>query len=153
MAMDLFEMARNLEMEGKSVYEHGIKLNKSENVKKILQMLLKVEETHFDLFIEIQKNKKPGPIKHVDFKIARQVFAALKNEKFSNEQVKCFEKMLATEKKSEDYYTENANGNQAILEIAKEEHRHYVLIKEMMDLLKKTKDYRESEDFKKFDNY
>lgn len=151
--MDTFETARNMEMELKSVYEHGIKLNKSENVKKILQMLLRVEENHYDLFLEIQKNKKPSPIKHVDYKIARQLFESLKNEKFSNEQVKCFEKMLSTEKKSEEYYAANANNNQIILEIAKEEHRHFVLIKTMIDLLKRPKDYREPEDFKNLDNY
>jgi hypothetical protein len=151
--MDTFEMARNLEMEEKSTYDHGIKLNKSINIQKILQMILRVEDNHYELVLEVQKNKKPSPQKRVDFKLARTIFSELKNERFSAEQIKCFEKMFTIEKKAEDFFNSNASSYPVFLEIAKEEHRHGVLIKEMMDLLRKTKDYRESEDFKKFDNY
>ncbi|MFA6088934.1 MAG: hypothetical protein WC755_03655 [Candidatus Woesearchaeota archaeon] len=157
MAMEIFEMARNLELEGKALYEKRAKVTKSENLKKVLNMIAKVEENHFDLFVEIQKNKKAGPIKHVDFKIAKQAFGVLRDEKFTNEEIKDFEKMLVVEKKSEDYYKLHANdvsaNTELILEIAKEEHRHYVLIQNLIELLRRPKQWVESEEFKRLDNY
>ena len=122
--MDVFSVAKEMELEGKTLYESQAKNTGDEGLRNILLMLAKQEEEHFNFFDSLQKGG-PLKIKKESFKGVVDVFRGLRKD-LPKDQISFYEKVLEIEEKSEAFYKEIALGQEsdevreAILRIARE---------------------------------
>ena len=139
--MELFEIAKKMELEGKQLYEEQAKKTEDTGLKNILMMLAHQEQEHYNIFDALQK-KQPIKIKKESFEGIIDFFKEVR-EKLPKDQVDFYKKILDVEKKSQEFYEElsknqeEQEAKEIILRIAKEEHKHWIIIKNIIDYIKK----------------
>lgn len=155
--MDIYEVAKGLELEGKELYEAQAKKTDDEGLKNILLMLAQQEQEHFNIFDSLQK-KRPLKIKRESFKGISEVFKDLRKD-LPKDQVDFYKKVLDIEKKSEAFYEkialeqESEEAKEVILRIAKEEHKHWVIVKNIIDYIKRPDQWVEDAEFHHLEDY
>jgi rubrerythrin len=152
--MDIFETAKKMELDGVEMYEQEFSKTKDESLKTILNMLISQEKKHYDLFDSMQKKSSVEFAKD-EFKNIKNVFQQMKENKESlpKEQIEFYKKALEIENKSEQMYKEIAEDYddsevvEVINNIADEEHKHAVLIQNIIDMLKNADSWVENAEF------
>lgn len=154
---DLFEMAKTMELEGQQLYESQAKKTNAEGIKNILLMLAEQEKDHYKIFDALQKNQ-PVKIKKESYKGITNVFKEVKDN-LPTDQLEFYEKILGVEKKSQEFYEDLAKKQDSqeikeILErIAHEEHKHWVIIKNLIDYIKRPEQWVEDPEFHHLEDY
>lgn len=154
---DLFEIAKSMELEGQQLYESQAKKTSAEGIKNILLMLSEQEKDHYKIFDALQK-KQPVKIKKESYKGITDIFKEVKND-LPTDQLEFYETILGVEKKSQEFYEELAKKQDSpeikeILErIAHEEHKHWVIIKNLIDYIKRPEQWVEDPEFHHLEDY
>jgi rubrerythrin len=155
--MELFEIAKNMELEGKQLYEHQAKNTEDEGLKNILLMLANQEQEHYKIFDALHKNQ-PIKLKRESFKGITDFFKEVR-EDLPKDQVELYTKILDVEKKSQEFYKDLAKNQEAqqikeiILRIAEEEHKHWIIIKNIIEYIKKPDQWVEDPEFHQLEDY
>lgn len=155
--MELFDVAKQMELEGKQLYEEQAKNTAEEGLKNILLMLARQEQEHYEIFDALQK-KMPVKIKKESFKGISKVFSNLKKD-LPKDHVEFYKKILEIEKKSQEFYEEIAKkqekqeDKEIILRVANEEHKHWVIIKNIIDYIKRPDQWVEDPEFTQLEDY
>lgn len=155
--MEVFEMAKGIELEGKQLYEEQAKKTSDEGLKNILLMLARQEQEHHDIFDALQKSR-PIKIKKESFKEIPKIFSELKKD-LPKDQIEFYNKVLDVEKKSEKFYEEiaqkqeNQENKEIILRISREEHKHWIIIKNIIEYIKRPDQWVEDPEFNHLDDY
>ncbi len=155
--MDVLEIAKNMELEGKELYETQMKKTNDEGLKKILKMLAEQEQEHYNIFNALQK-QNPLKIKKESFKEVKGVFKELRKD-IPQDHIEFYKKVLEIEKKSQQLYEEIAEKQEdlekkeIIERIAKEEHKHWIIIKNIIDYIKRPEQWVEDPEFHHLDDY
>lgn len=154
--MDVFEIAKEMELEGKKLYEEQAKKAEDEAIKKILIMLANQEQDHYDIFNALQKNQ-PVKIKKESFKGIKDVFSDLRKD-LPQDQIAFYNKILDIEKKSQQFYEEisqqqEPEAKEIIQRIANEEHKHWIIIKNLIDYIKRPDQWVEDPEFYHLEDY
>jgi rubrerythrin len=153
---DLFEIAKKMELEGKQLYEEQAKKTSDEGLKNILLMLSEQEQEHYKIFDALQK-KQPIKIKKESFKGITDFFKEVR-EDLPKDQIEFYKKILDVEKKSQEFYQEIAKkqegeNKEIINKIANEEHKHWIIIKNIIDYIKRPEQWVEDAEFHHLDDY
>ncbi|MCC7574300.1 hypothetical protein KO361_01810 [Candidatus Woesearchaeota archaeon] len=155
--MELFEIAKKMELEGKQLYEEQAKKTEDTGLKNILMMLAHQEQEHYNIFDALQK-KQPIKIKKESFEGIIDFFKEVR-EKLPKDQVDFYKKILDVEKKSQEFYEElsknqeEQEAKEIILRIAKEEHKHWIIIKNIIDYIKKPDQWVEDPEFHHLEDF
>lgn len=159
---DVFEFAKQMELDGKGLYERELKHTTDPGLQNILQMLIKAEQNHYEIFDNMQKGKKVKIVK-TDFGKVKNIFQKMQDSGQvtvqSKDHAKFYEKLHAIEEKAEKFYRKEAENTsdeevkKALLEIADEEHRHVVLMANMKKFVSRPKQWVEDAEFNHMDEY
>ncbi len=154
---DIFEIAKNMEKEGWELYEEQVKKTTDEGIKNILHMLAQQEKEHYNIFDALQK-KHSIKLKQGSFKGITDFFKEAR-EDLPKDQLDVYKKILSVEKKSQEFYEEiaqkqdNPQTKEIIQRIAHEEHKHWIIIKNMIDYIKRPEQWVEDAEFHHLEDY
>lgn len=155
--MELFEIAKAMELEGKHLYEQQAKKTQQPGLKNILLLLAQQEQDHYNIFDALQK-QKPIKLKQESFKGIKDFFKELR-ENIPQDDLIIYNKVLEIEKETQKFYEELAEkqtdeeAKEIIQKIAKEEHKHWVIIKNLIDYIKKPDQWVEDPEFNHLEDY
>lgn len=158
--MDIFETAKQMEQDGIKRYEEELTKTQDEGLKSILQMLIEQEKKHYNLFDSMQK-KSSVEFKKDEFKNVKNVFQQMKEkgDTLPKDHVEFYKKAMEIEKESEKMYKQLAEqqddegSTKVILSIADEEHKHAVLIQNIIDILENADAWVEDAEFNHMTEY
>ncbi len=166
--MDVFEFAMKMEKDGQAYYEKMAAQTENAVLKEILNNLAQDEIKHYNLFKKFRDgdDSAVADMKSSGSKVmenARNVFQNLAAgnvpEGFTQDIMGAWKEAQNIEKKSEDFYREKAADEtdegikSTILEIADEEHKHWVLIENVIRFLNRPKQWLEDAEWNHLDNY
>lgn len=155
--MELFEIAKAMELEGKQLYEEQAKKTQEPGLKKILLLLAQQEQDHYDIFDALQKQNSIK-LKQDSFKGIKDFFREIR-ETLPQEDLEIYNKVLQIEKETQKFYEELAEkqtdeeAKEIIQKIAKEEHKHWVIIKNIIDYIKRPDQWVEDPEFNHLEDY
>ena len=165
MDMNIFKVAKEMELVGKKSYEDQLAKTTSPGLKKILQIFIKEEENHYQLFDEMEKDAHPDTKEVIvmDFKEMKSIFENIKDTEgltdSPDDQIMFYKKAKEVEVDAEAKYREFAESiederlKEVILKIADEEHRHAVLIQNIITLIKRPNEWVEDAEFNQMEEY
>nr|MBN2277741.1 ferritin family protein [candidate division Zixibacteria bacterium] len=166
--MDVFKYAMQMELDGKAYYEKMAAQAENELVKNILTDLAKDEQKHYNIF----KRFSEGDFSEVEefrggstrvLTNAKNIFQKLSSSgqtfDFGKDLRKTWLQAQEIEKKSEDFYREkataekNAQVKKTLGIIADEEHKHWVLIENVLHFLDRPKQWLEDAEWNNMESY
>lgn len=158
--MDIFEYAKQMEIDGKKLYEAEIQKTQNPGLQKILKMLISQEEEHWRMFDAMQKGTAVEPHK-ASFKGMKNIFQEMQDSgtELPGEQLDLYRKILEIEEKSEKFYREAAEKEQdaerkeQILGVAQEEHNHYVIIHNIIEMVNRPNSWVDDAEFNHLEEY
>jgi rubrerythrin len=156
--MDPFELAKNIELEGKAYYETLAKESPMSALSGIFGFLAKEEQQHYELFDAVQKKKSPGELTAGTVSgEAKRVFAALSSQFSLPETVydysKAYSKALELERKSISTYEDmlgkaSSAAHKKILSfLIQEEQKHEHLVEHLLEFVSEPKTFLENAEF------
>jgi rubrerythrin len=155
--MNIFEYAMQMETDGRNYYlDHAAKITQPE-LKKILVEMADDELKHYNLFKALRDGHATDykeESRTAIFATAKNVFeemkAANKDYTFPGDARKIWEVARDVEKKSEAFYREQASvvdrpeQKNVLTKIADEEHRHWVILNNVLDYLNRPHQFLEN---------
>jgi rubrerythrin len=166
--MNIYEFAMKMEKDGQAFYEKMAAQSENKVLKQILTNLAQDEVKHYNLFKKFRDGDSSaaadlkGSATQV-MKNAQNVFEQLNAAKipvkFSDDIVASWKEAQTIEKKSEDFYREkaaeekNAEVKKTIVKIADEEHKHWVLIENVLHFLERPKQWVENAEWNNMEPY
>ena len=160
---EIIEFAKKAELDGKALYEGELAKTEDPGIRKILKMLIEAEENHYDYFDSLDDGDNGVEIQSISLKGVKNVFQEMKDkgEKIitSPDHLSFYENILGIEEKAEKFYrdaSENLleqNVKNALLKIADEEHRHAVMAKSFIDMIRNPSQWVENAEFNNMDDY
>jgi len=166
--MNIYEFAMKMEKDGQAFYEKMAAQAENQVLKQILTNLAQDEVKHYNLFKKFRDGDISGiSEKDLTFttvvKNAKNVFEQLNASKipakFSADIVASWKEAQVIEKKSEDFYREKAaeekndKVKKTIVKIADEEHKHWVLIENVLHFLERPKQWVENAEWNNMEPY
>ncbi len=161
--MGIYEYAMQMELEGKAWYEERAAKTQHPGLRKILQAMAEDESKHYDVFKAMSENQQvPAVEKSAVLEQASSFFEHLSEAgapEFDATEITLWEELRAHEEKAEQFYREKAETaasaaeKAALIEIADEEHRHAVLIDNMIDFLRQPDIWLENAEWRHMDAY
>ncbi len=161
--MNLFETAKQIELEGEQSYRKLAENATDEGLRTIFTLLAENEVEHYKAFDEMER-KAELTFSGTDFiREAKDVFqgmtkrAASYNENTPQEEV--YKAALLGEQKSVEFYNsllqkEEDKANRAVIEqIISEEKNHVRLLENMVDFLEQPMTWLENAEFAKIEEY
>jgi rubrerythrin len=155
--MNIFEIAKKMEVEGKTLYENQLKITTNEGLRAILKMLIQQEQSHYETFDMMEKHThKKIKINHVDG--IKGYFQELKDKHIPKEQLKFYEMVLVTEQNAQKFYKELADkqtdkeARMQIIEIMEEEALHEIIISNLIKFIKGPLDWTENAEFNELED-
>ncbi len=159
---DIFEFAKQMELEGKANYLEHMEKVQSPGMKRILKMLADEEDNHYQIFDAMQKDQDVE-LKPIDLKEVKNVFQEMKDSGVGltteGDEVAFYEKAKEVEIKSEELYRKKAaeledeNMKAKVIAIAEEEHRHALLMQDLIDFVNQPEQWVEDAEFNHMDEY
>ncbi|MCK5124661.1 MAG: ferritin family protein [candidate division Zixibacteria bacterium] len=164
--MDIFDYAMKMEEDGQAFYlEYAEKTNFPE-LKKILVELADDELKHYNIFKAMRDNK-PAEYKESErttiLSTVKNAFDQLKSEKqelsFKSEAISIWEKACEIEKKAEEFYRDKTNEidnekqKRIINQIADEEHRHMIILDNVVQFLNQPQQWLEDAEWSKLEDF
>jgi len=166
--MDIFDFAMQMEKDGQAYYEKMAEQAENQVLKSILMNLAQDEVKHYNIF----KKFKEGDLSGIDdmesstmetLRNAKNVFQKLSASKpdmtFPADIVGAWKEAQEIEKKSEDFYrmkaeeVDNEGVKKTVLRIADEEHKHWVLIENVLEFLDRPNHWLEDAEWNHLDEY
>ena len=158
--MDAFDYAKRMELDGIRLYEEELNRTKNPGLKTILNMLIQQEKKHYDLFDFMSKSTDVDMTK-ASFKGIKNIFDEIKDkgEVFPKEELDFYDKILKIEEDSETFYRkmaqdiEDENVKAQILQIADEEHKHFIIINNLIMMVNRPNSWVEDAEFNHLEDY
>jgi rubrerythrin len=160
---EIIEFAKKAELDGKALYEEELAKTEDSGIRKILKMLIEAEENHYDYFDSLDDGDSMVEIQSTSLKGVKNVFQEMKDNGdaiiTSSDHLSFYEKLLEIEEKAEKFYRDAAenlfgqNVKDALLKIADEEHRHVILAKSFIDMIRNPSQWVEDAEFNNMDDY
>jgi rubrerythrin len=161
--MNVYDYAVKMEEDTERFYRDLAVKTSDEGLKNILNMLADDELKHKDILNGMRKNSS---VKMKDSEIlskSKNIFVELQDQykDFTavGEEIELYQKAKDIEKKSMELYQEKAKEEtdeaikKILLKIADEEHRHYHLIDNIVELLLRPKQWVEDAEFNHLEDY
>lgn len=151
--MNVFEYTKKMELEKINFYLDGLARTTHPGFKKILQTLLNEEENHYVFFDYLQQKLKPGKLQTFPVDEMKNIFQQMRKNKegfdFSAEQIETYRKALEIEKRSENFYRneaqkiENEIVKEQLLMVAGEEKKHVMLTDTLVEYINRPNEWVE----------
>jgi len=160
--MNILEFALQMEKDGENFYRRLAEQSNNKGVKAIFTLLADEEVKHYN-YLKALPQDKPEYKQTTILSDVKNVFAQMKeaNDVFNPEaaQIKLYRKAQDIEKKSEDFYQDNAQKTQKprekelFLQLAEEEKRHYFLLDNLIEFVSRPQTWLETSEFYHLDEY
>ena len=161
--MNIFGYALQIEKEAEAYYRSLAGGSDIEGLRRIFNWLADEELKHYHKFKELQKDEV-SPLQETTIlsdakKEFEKIKAAQKHYHFDNSQVELYLKAQGLEQKSMDFYIKKSHeaqgGNQKeiFLKIAEEEKRHYFLLDNIIEFVRRPERWLENAEFNHLDEY
>jgi rubrerythrin len=161
--MDMFEFAMNMEKDGEAFYRQLADKSTDPQLTRLLEKMANEEVEHY----KVVKKMKEGAVVELPpadaLAGAPNVFAQMKKEEWAvnrmSSQIELYEKARETERKSEAFYAENAKKvehaaqEEILLQLAKQEHQHYVLLDNLIEFLSRPQSWLENAEWRNVEEY
>ena len=154
--MDVFEIAKKMEVEGKAAYLAMLEKTTNPALKNILRRLAEWEDNHYIIFDAMQQEADLIEVKKATTDEVKEIFSSLKDVAADDEvveQIDFYEEAIKVEQKSADYYKEitaeiaDETLKKEVLMIADEELKHKKILQEILNYLKQPNSWVESAEF------
>ncbi len=154
--MDVFEIAKKMELEGKQAYLEMLEKTTNPALKNILRRLAEWEDNHYIIFDAMQQEADLIEVKKATTEEVKKIFSSLKNinaPDHISEQIAFYEEAINVEIKSANYYKEIAaeiadeTVKKEVLMIADEELKHKKILQEILNYLQEPNQWVESAEF------
>ncbi len=143
--MDAYDYAMQLEKDGESYYRDGAARSGNKGLKHILTMLADAEVKHYHIFKEMKENKPVEVGETTILQDVKNVFLKMREEGgaegIADTDLDLYKGAQEIERRTETFYletagqTEDAGQKEALLRIAKEEHKHYNILEEIIEFV------------------
>jgi rubrerythrin len=166
--MDIFDFAMQMEKDGQAYYEKLADQSENSVLRQILLNLALDEVKHYNIFKRFKEGDMSASkeMETVGTKVienAKNIFQEMSKEPFpgafSADVRAAWVEAQKIEKKSEDFYREKAGEvetesmKNTILKIADEEHRHWVLIDNVLQFLDRPRQWLEDAEWNHLEPY
>ncbi len=161
----VFDHAKQMEVDGKDLYVEELAKTEGVGLKKILEMLIKAEENHYEIFCALQL-KHEVPVVKTSIADVKNIFSEMKanGEQVvtSQEHSDFYEKVKNIEIAAEKYFRDNATsakveGDEKLSEIftdlADEEHRHVILMESLLEMTRNPQQWVEDAEWNNIEEY
>jgi len=143
--MNIYEFAKKKEIQSETMYRELAKTAPNAGMKNIFTMLADGEKRHYQAIVKMEKAENADLSECKILDDSEKFIAELrsKKEKFnlSGEQVEVYRKAQKGEEASEAFYREKAretkdeSQRKLLLSLAEEEHDHFTLLDEIINLV------------------
>ena len=158
--MDLFDYAIQMEKDGEAYYRQLSHRTSNTGLRTILTMLADEEVKHQQLFEQLKESKGTLQASQALTR-TKNIFVQMKEsgEVISDEtsQVELYQKAQDLEKNSQEFYlakskdAESDKVRDILVQLAKEEEAHYVILQNIIDFLSKPESFLEDAEFVNMD--
>jgi rubrerythrin len=162
--MDFFDMAKNIEMESRKMYEGFSAKAPVKELKLLFEFLARQEQGHHDLFASLQKKTAVAvPVDENILLKAKQLLTRWK-EQFSvpsslNDYEAAYKKALETEHQAVTFYTEeniklkSFEQKKVVEAIIEQEKHHAKLLEGLIEFTRRPKEWVENAEFNHLDTF
>jgi rubrerythrin len=162
--MDFFDMAKNLEIENRKMYE-GFSVNAPvKEFMPVFSFLAGQEQQHYDLLASLQKKVAIAvPVDDNALLKAKQLLAQwgsqLSLPSTLNDYESAYNKALIAERQTVAFYTEeqstlkNSEHKKILDLIIEQEKRHAILLESLIEFTRRPKEWIENAEFNHLDQY
>ncbi len=161
--MDIYEFAINFERENREYYEKCAEEVEQEGLKSVFRELAEEERKHENIVKQLKADKKVGEVVSDILPYAKTAFdkiaAKLPENPLTAEQVDVYNKALAMETKSYEYYIKKAEESElphvqrVFNELAKEEKKHERIIENIIKLVNRPNTWLEDAEWYHLEEY
>ena len=161
--MDVYDYAMQLERDGENYYREAAAGTENKGLKKVFTMLADAEVVHFNVF---KAMKEHGPVRLPEasvLKDVKNIFVKMKEEGglegVNDAQIELYRKAQDIEKQTEDFYlskaplAEGPDEKEVFLRVAGEEHKHYLLLGQIVDFVSRPEQWLEDAEFYHLEDY
>ncbi len=161
--MNPYDYAMQMEKDGESYYRDGAARSSNKGLRNILTMLADAEVNHYNVFKQMKENE---PVSVGDTAIlsdVKNIFVAMRDEGdlegLSVTQVELYKKAQEIEKKTEDFYLQQAievkdAGQKTIFQkIAEEEKKHYFILEQIIEFVSRPNHWLENAEWYHLEEY
>jgi rubrerythrin len=152
--MDTYQYAMKMEKDGVDYYEGALARTQHPGFQRILKMLIGQEKRHYEVFKALREEGTTADLVAFPLVEVKNIFQQMRDNKDEVEldasEAEVYEKALAIEKKSEDFYRDAAtqvahpNARKQILAIADQEHQHFLLMTDLVKYIERPQEWVES---------
>lgn len=160
--MDIYQFAMEKEKFAENYYREAAEKVQNEGLKRILNLLADEEVQHYH-FIEKMKSQTPEVADSSILTASKDVFAGMKESKdtfgVDDAQVEIFQKAQEFEENSRTYYEEKAQEvsdpaqKDIFMRLAAQEKKHFILLENIIEFLKKPETWLEDAEFYHIEEY
>lgn len=160
--MDIFKFAMQMESDGEQYYRRLASQANDSALASVLNMLADEERKHYDT-LERMKDQDTEMAETTILNNAKNVFAEIsrREEKpeAATDQVESYTRAMEIERQSEEFYRQKAVDVRQeyqkglFLRLAEEEHKHCVLLENIIEFVSRPKTWLENAEFNHLDEY
>jgi rubrerythrin len=160
--MDIFEYAMQMEKDGEDYYRQLAQQTNNKGLQTILTMLADEEVKHYNT-IQKMRTEAPQLAETTILTDAENVFTQMKDSgeelSFDIRQTDLYKKAQDIEKKSQDFYLENADKaggesqKEIFLQLAEEEKKHYFLLENIIQFVSRPEVWLENAEWYHLEEY
>ncbi len=162
--MTIYQFAMQMEKDGENYYRELSERANHEGLKRIFTLLANEEVKHYKVIEQLSK-KIPNPYMAEEkiFENIKNIFAEMKelgqDFSFGASEVDLYRKAQDIEKKSREFYMERANEvegeaeKQVLLKLAEEEKKHWFLMENLVEFIRRPETWLENAEWYHFDEY
>ncbi len=161
--MDIFDFAMKTEIEGISFYKQLSLSADNKGLKTIFNWLAEEEEKHYEVFKKMKTDETASYQASLILNKVKTLFEEISESNdildVNNNQVDLYKKAQDLEQKTKSFYESkaqevtNQKQKETLLEIAKEEGRHYFLMESIINFVSRPKEWVENSEFNHLEDY
>jgi rubrerythrin len=161
--MDVYDYAMQLEKDGENYYREAASRSPQKGLTRILTMLADAEVVHYDLFKKMKEHGSWQLPEAAIVKEVKNIFVRMREEGdlegISVSETDLYTKAQDIEKATEDFYrekgaqVEDRAQREAFLQIAGEEHKHYLILQEIIDFISRPEQWLENAEWYHLEDY
>ncbi|MFT5701507.1 MAG: rubrerythrin [Desulforhopalus sp.] len=156
--MNVFEFAMQMEKDGEAFYREIAKKTKNVGLQKIFNTLADEEVVHFNTFKKLHEKTTVQASESNILDKVKNIFIEIKDTggldmSAETPQTEAYEKALEAEKEAYTFYEKKAEESddpeekKILLTFAKEERRHYQLLKNVLDFVSRPDQWLEDAEY------
>lgn len=160
--MNAIDYALKLETDGKAYYEKQASCSADPQLKQLFEMLAEDEQRHYEI-IKGFKDRNYNYRGTYTFKTTRNMFSEMLNDEKCFEiaatNLDAYEHAVEMEKESVKLYLDQAkvvndpSEKEILIKLAAEENKHQIILENLMDFIRKGKDWTESPEFSRLEEW